>query len=202
VIAIIDVEASSLFNGYPIEIGWARADGKFGAYLLKPEPEWLELNWDPAAETVHGLSQALCAEQGMSAHDAVEAMNLDLADCESFSDAPGTDWRWLALVLEFGGQKVSRSICSNCRPTCCFWRTQSGQRSPLESSGTFPRRPSRHTSIRPPATRPPGWRRSRLAPLSARSSIAVLSTGYSRTGKTGLRPLRHGAVFLGPSNRT
>lgn len=104
-IAIIDVEASSLFNGYPIEIGWAREDGHCGAYLVKPEPKWAELNWDAVAEQVHGLSLELCARLGKPVKKVIDSLNTDLADCECFSDSPETDWRWMALLLKSFGQE-------------------------------------------------------------------------------------------------
>jgi hypothetical protein len=99
-LAFIDVEASSLIDGYPIEIGWAREDGQVGAVLVRPHPKWGSLVWDPAAERIHGLSRALLEAQGVTVDDAVATLNEALRGCKALSDAPSHDWRWLGLLLE------------------------------------------------------------------------------------------------------
>jgi hypothetical protein len=87
-LAFIDVEASSLVDGYPIEIGWAREDGQVGAVLVSPHPKWGSLVWDPAAERIHGPSHALLEAQGVAVNDAVEMLNEALRACKALSDEP------------------------------------------------------------------------------------------------------------------
>lgn len=100
-LAIIDVEASSLVHGYPIEVGWAIEDGRVGAVLVCPHEEWSELRWDFNAEYLHGLTQELLVERGVSPAEAVARMNNELVGCKCLSDAPSHDWQWLAVALEY-----------------------------------------------------------------------------------------------------
>lgn len=101
-LAFVDLEASSLLNGFPIEVGWARDDGHVGAILIKPHPEWLsDLAWDPNAEHIHGLSRELLLSHGTPIDDVVDTLNAALAGCRCISDSPSNDWRWLSLLLEF-----------------------------------------------------------------------------------------------------
>jgi hypothetical protein len=101
-IAFIDVVASGLVSGYPIEIGYARADGAVGAILIQPHAEWIsDLHWDPSAEYIHSLTRELLVEHGTQIDDAVDALNAALAGCRCISDSPSNDWRWLSLLLEF-----------------------------------------------------------------------------------------------------
>jgi hypothetical protein len=100
--AFLDLEASALVNGYPIEIGYAREDGTVGAILIKPHAEWIsDLNWDPNSEYIHSLSRDLLHARGMLIDDVVDHLNAALRGCRCVSDAPSHDWRWLFLLLEF-----------------------------------------------------------------------------------------------------
>lgn len=101
-IVFVDIEASGLVNGYPIEIGYARSDGRVGAILIRPHAEWLtDLAWDPNAEYLHSLPPDLLLSKGTPIDDAVDALNAALAGCRCISDSPSNDWRWLSLLLEF-----------------------------------------------------------------------------------------------------
>lgn len=66
-IIFIDLEASSLHDGYPIEVAWCAEDLSVGAsYLIHPAdwPHWL--SWDPGAEALHGLSADALERDGRS----------------------------------------------------------------------------------------------------------------------------------------
>src|SRR5690606_4612657 len=56
-----DIEASSLIDGFPVEIGWAwRSHGNIEAssLLIVPPEKWLARHtWDPQAEAIHGISR-------------------------------------------------------------------------------------------------------------------------------------------------
>lgn len=95
VIAILDVEASSLRRGqsYPIEIGWCLADtGTAESHLIAPLPAWPD--WGPEAEAVHGK-----ARQRLLDHSS-PALNVAIRTREAFhgrtiyADGP-TDQAWL-----------------------------------------------------------------------------------------------------------
>ncbi len=97
VIAFIDFEASALENGYPIEVGYARSDGRVGAFLIKPRMEWNTLSWSVASEHIHRLPLTLL-DQGTDAGEVCARLNVELQGCACFSDAPAFDWRWLAML--------------------------------------------------------------------------------------------------------
>jgi hypothetical protein len=96
-IAFVDIEASALDSGYPIEVGYARADGTVGAVLIKPRLEWRALTWSAESERIHRLSRSVL-DQGQSAETALGALNEALSDYACFSDAPAFDWPWLKML--------------------------------------------------------------------------------------------------------
>lgn len=56
---ILDVEASALENGFPIEIGLADPmRGIVHAWLIRPYAGWAWDRWDPASQRVPGLFKA------------------------------------------------------------------------------------------------------------------------------------------------
>lgn len=96
----IDFEASA-YLGYPIEIGWATSDGKFGSVLIRPESEWLRLGWSREAEAVHNLSRDLVDAQGVCARTAIEIFRTALTSFEDVrivSDCWQLDSRWLKML--------------------------------------------------------------------------------------------------------
>ena len=103
-IVFVDCEASSLLPGsWPVEIGWAVDGGATESHLIRPVPAWRD--WDPKAETLHGLSRSYLAEHGepidLVARRAVEI--LGAAGVAVFSDAAGWDQMWLDRLLDAGG---------------------------------------------------------------------------------------------------
>jgi hypothetical protein len=96
-IAFVDFEASALDGGYPIEVGYARSDGKVGAILIKPRLEWRGLTWSAESEHIHKLSRSVL-DQGQSSETALRGLNHDLDDYACFSDAPTFDWHWLRML--------------------------------------------------------------------------------------------------------
>lgn len=100
--AFLDFEASSLNDaGFPIEVGWAWADGRTEAHLIRPAPGWTD--WDPAAEALHGISRTVLEAEG-EPHDMVAHRVLDaLGGHEVFASAPSWDGKWLSLLLRSAG---------------------------------------------------------------------------------------------------
>jgi len=99
---VIDIEASALVDGYPIEIAWARTGGKCRAYLIKPSADLIaHTNWDSISQSIHGLSRELLEQRGMPIGEVVESLNRDLNGEKVLSDAPSHDWNWLQVLLEF-----------------------------------------------------------------------------------------------------
>jgi len=103
-VIVIDVEASALFRGYPIEIGWASLDGRIGAHLIKPTVEWVaELFWHPFSNKVHKLHSQTCWNLGESPFDVMSALNKELDGLDVWSDGPKFDQKWLNLLHDASG---------------------------------------------------------------------------------------------------
>jgi hypothetical protein len=101
---VVDVEASSLYKGYPIEVAWASDDGRIGAYLIKPTERWArELIWHPDSGKVHKLRSETCWTMGNSVEEVAMALNRDLAGKTVRSDGPEFDFRWLTQLRQEAG---------------------------------------------------------------------------------------------------
>lgn len=101
--AVIDVEASGFGAGsYPIEVGVVLPSGRSHCFLVKPAPGWQ--HWDPAAQTVHGITRELLATRGVPVEEVARQLNEILRDQTVYSDAWGHDRSWLALLFEEAGQ--------------------------------------------------------------------------------------------------
>lgn len=100
-----DIEASSLINGYPIEIGWAwRESGKAecAATLINPPASWVATCiWDRAAEGVHGVSRELLDKFGDTPRHACTTLNLALNDQDLVFDTGGNgaDAYWMRMLF-------------------------------------------------------------------------------------------------------
>jgi hypothetical protein len=116
-ILFIDLEASSLDpRGYPIEIGWAAADGlisvRYDSLLIRPTLDWRESgHWSEESAAVHRISWGDLTRDSMDVLDVVPRIDAAFAGKTLVSDAPDTDLRWLAMVYE----AVDRT---------CPWRMQ------------------------------------------------------------------------------
>lgn len=100
-LVFIDVEASSLKNGFPIEVAWCAADLKSAAsYLIRPEPAWWDrFAWTAEAEGLHGLDRAILQDRGVPAAQVVEHLLADLTGADVQSDNPAFDRGWLSVLF-------------------------------------------------------------------------------------------------------
>ena len=111
----LDCEASSLhrLDSYPIEVAWGFPNGEVESHLIDPAAypaDWLD--WDPAAQAVHGLSRAYLRAHGQAPEDLAEAIEQALAGQAVYSDAPAFDNFWLRRLF----QAVERDCPIECRP--------------------------------------------------------------------------------------
>jgi len=108
-----DVEASSL-DGFPIEIGWARADAVSGTilsegHLIQPPPDWdISGTWDPAAAARHRIRMNDLSRKGRPVLEIARRMNEMLSGSELFADSP-FDEPWLLLNKVAGKLSAMRS---------------------------------------------------------------------------------------------
>lgn len=101
-IAFVDFEASSLSPAsYPIEVGWVFEDGSGASVLIKPEAAWTD--WSAEAESVHGISRATLAAEGIPAVEVARRLVEVLDGHELYSDADTADQRWLGVLLSTAG---------------------------------------------------------------------------------------------------
>lgn len=97
-LVFLDFEASSLSDrSYPIEVGWVFADGACESHLIRPAPGWIE--WDPAAEALHGITREDLRGQG-SSHEVVARRMVEvLTGHDLCASAPSWDGKWLSALL-------------------------------------------------------------------------------------------------------
>jgi len=101
---ILDIEASGFGRGsYPIEVGFAGADGRLFCGLIRPEPDWL--HWDSTAEGLHGISRELLQRHGHPASWMAAELNARLAGQVVYCDGWGMDYPWLARLFDAAGQR-------------------------------------------------------------------------------------------------
>lgn len=101
-IAFLDVEASSLRHGFPLEVGWCSADLLHGAsFLIRPLPHWLDgYRWSREAEDMHGLTVDRLEREGLRPEEVVERLVADLNGFRVCSDNPAFDDGWLRLLRD------------------------------------------------------------------------------------------------------
>ncbi len=95
--AIVDFEASSLWGGYPIEVGIALIPPFEGpdtlrkivssSHLIRHEPWLIGGYWDPRAQEVHGIRKSEIDAQGKDPLFVSAWMNDVLADCDVYADS-------------------------------------------------------------------------------------------------------------------
>lgn len=110
-LAFIDLEASGLgARSWPVEVGWAFADGRSSSLLIRPDASWTDDAWDPGAERLHGLARETLRAEGAPARDAAIRLNAAFAGCRVYSDAPDWDGFWLFRLFTAAGVRQSFAL--------------------------------------------------------------------------------------------
>lgn len=102
----LDFEAASA-AGWPIEVGWAEvasSDVVVESYLIRPEPEWDEAEWDEVAAEVHGIAFDRLFQEGRPASLVADRVAAALSGRLLVSDAAEADAAWLARLMEAHGE--------------------------------------------------------------------------------------------------
>lgn len=99
-VIFIDVEASSLHNGYPIEIGWAIVrdlEVTTESCLIRPTEKWLsqDWRWSSDAQAVHKIVLHDLINLGKPVWEVKARMTSLFAGKVLFSDAAGFDFNWI-----------------------------------------------------------------------------------------------------------
>ena len=111
-VIFVDLEASSLVEGYPIEVGWAIVrDFKVTteSHLIRPTPEWYfdDFRWSTDSEAVHRITRSNLLEQGKLPAEVAARMTELFSGKILYSDAPSYDFAW--IVELFHGALNNRS---------------------------------------------------------------------------------------------
>lgn len=103
--AIIDVEASALDMGYPIEIGLAKCDLKTGkisqqSMVIRHDP-WLENgHWSPEAEAIHGITKEEIYDTGRPVEEVCTWLNDALGPHATAHVGDFKDKIWLSQAFD------------------------------------------------------------------------------------------------------
>jgi len=104
-IALVDLEASALLGGFPIEIGVCLDPAMgFESTLVRPDPEWNSLFWDPQSEALTGIGRA----ELLTAPTAAEVCDLFeewIGDAAVVVEHLAHDGPWLDQLYEAAGRK-------------------------------------------------------------------------------------------------
>ena len=101
---VIDFEASSLIDGFPVSVGVASSASQLFYALIKPHDEWaMGYRWDPNSEAIHGLSRAHLMQHGREAAAVVSDIKSTFGDAAFMSDSPGHDKQWLDELVSVSG---------------------------------------------------------------------------------------------------
>ncbi len=102
-----DIEASGL-DGFPIEIGWARADLASDTilsegHLIRPPADWdVRGTWDVSAAARHRIPLDELWRVGKPVFEIGRRMNETLRDSQLFADSP-FDESWLQQLFDAAG---------------------------------------------------------------------------------------------------
>ena len=101
---VIDFEASSLIDGFPVSVGIASSDGRMFYSVIRPHSEWdMGYRWDGNAEAIHRLSRAHLVEHGRDAAAVVAEIRTMFGDAAFTSDSPGHDNAWFQELISVSG---------------------------------------------------------------------------------------------------
>lgn len=97
---ILDIEASALENGFPIELAIADpGQGTVHAWLIRPYAGWAWDRWDAASQKIHGLSKA-DLDRGDDVLTVAQGVLRAVGGRKLASDNPEFDGFWLGRLFE------------------------------------------------------------------------------------------------------
>lgn len=101
-------------DGYPLEVGWAFADGHGEGHWIRPPAEWLRRRhaWDSEAEAVHGLTRDFLALQGELPVNVATRMNAALAGRTLWAVDPAPGDRHLGALFAAAGLRPAFKIAA------------------------------------------------------------------------------------------
>jgi hypothetical protein len=101
---VVDFEASSLDNGFPVSVGIASTDGRLFYAVIKPNADWLtSYCWSYKAQNIHGLQLEHLQQHGRDAAAVVANIRELFGDAEFACDSPTHDNAWFAMLIRASG---------------------------------------------------------------------------------------------------
>lgn len=92
----LDVEASALDDGYPIEVAWHSVSGESDSFLIKPMSHWQRTkHWSKKSQGIHNIDLQLLLKEGICPLSAAERLNNALNGKIILCDALAHDAEWL-----------------------------------------------------------------------------------------------------------
>lgn len=97
----LDIEASALEHGYPIEVAVADVGARqVKAWLIRPFLGWAILDWEDESEAIHKLTTEIVQSRGEPIEKIVEEMSAFIDGRYLCSDNPRFDARLLAMLFK------------------------------------------------------------------------------------------------------
>lgn len=103
--SFFDVEASGLMAGsFPVNIGWS-LHGATSSVLIKPADRWNEDNWDPVAQSIHGMTLHYLRRHGRDVRQACRVVNDALRGETVYCDSADRDTEWTDMAFAAAGMR-------------------------------------------------------------------------------------------------
>jgi hypothetical protein len=102
----LDIEASGLSpRSYPVEVAWGDTEsGEVESHLINPDRVAFWLDWDPASESVHGLSRGYLRRNGEDPAEVAHRANAALSGVTVHATS-GRDQDWMDTLFAAVGAK-------------------------------------------------------------------------------------------------
>jgi hypothetical protein len=101
---VVDFEASSLDNGFPVSVGIASSYGRMFYAVIKPHSDWsTSYRWQYKAQHIHGLELEYLQQHGRDASAVVENIRAMFGDEEFACDSPEYDNAWFDILVRASG---------------------------------------------------------------------------------------------------
>ena len=112
-VIVIDFEASSLDNGFPVSVGIVASDGRMFYAVIKPSAEWLtNYRWQYKAQHIHGLELEYLQQHGRDAAAVVANIRELFGNAEFACDSPEYDNAWFTMLVRASGIDFTPTLSS------------------------------------------------------------------------------------------
>ena len=108
---VVDFEASSLDNGFPVSVGIASSDGRMFYAVIKPNADWLTgYRWSYKAQHIHGFELEHLQQHGRDAAAVVANIQEMFDNAEFACDSPEYDNAWFKMLIRASGHDYKPNL--------------------------------------------------------------------------------------------